>query len=284
MRFIAPAPHAVAPHCRSRPPLAEWFDAWAPLFPTPEWPALAALERAREQAIAADGIARPRFVAQDRGLLADGLHYEQRVAAGGVATRAECWHDLFNAMVWLRWPRTKQALNDAQVDGITEVGTRMRTRRQCALTHFDEAGAIVLVADDAVLAAWNRHDWVELFATRAETWGDVVAARVFGHATLEHALVDEPLLVAKAVALHAPPSLVRAFAGGDARATARVDRRIAALVDAGDLLADPQDLRPLPLSGIPGWHRLGGDARFLRSAPCFRPLRAGRSYPLLPDA
>ncbi|MBN8482607.1 MAG: DUF3025 domain-containing protein [Xanthomonadales bacterium] len=279
MRFVAPAPQAVDARCRTRPPLDEWFAEWPALFPAPAWPSLAALGQARDRAVALDGVARPCFVAQDRELLADGLHYEQRVAAGRVATRVGNWHDLLNALVWLRWPRIKRALNAAQVDGIAEVGPRVRTRRQCALTHFDEAGAIVLVGDDAALDAWDRHDWFELFATRASAWGEVIAARVFGHATLEHALVEGQLLVAKAVALRVPVNLVRTFAAVDARADAHVDRRIAELVGAGELLVDPQDLRPLPLSGIPGWDARAAGAEFLSSAPCFRPLRAQRRYP-----
>lgn len=284
MRFAAPAPGQVAPACLARPPLAEWFADWPELFPAPAWPSFAALAQARDRAVSVDGVARPRFVAQDRDLLGDGLHYEQRVAAGRVATRAGNWHDLLNALVWLRWPCIKRALNAAQMVGIAEAGPRVRTRRQCALTHFDEAGAIVLVADEGVLAAWEQHDWVELFLGRSKAWGVAVAARVFGHATLEHALVDGQLLVAKAVALRAPADLVCAFAAVDAGAVAHVDRRVASLVDAGHLLADPQDLRPLPLSGIPGWHARSGDPDFLQSAPCFRPLRAGRRYPPPPNA
>jgi hypothetical protein len=279
VRFHAPPASEVDPACRARPPLAEWVQAWPELFPDAQWPSLDALEQARRVAQRADAIARPRFVAQDRALLDDGLHYEQRIAAGVVATRAANWHDLLNALVWLRYPRIKRALNAAQLSGIAEVGPRDRTRRQCALTHFDEAGAIVLVADDDLLAQWDAHDWPGLMGVHADDWGERIAVRVFGHATLEHALADGQLLVAKAIALRAGAEQVRAFARGEAAATACIDARVAALVAAGDELIDPQDLRPLPLSGVPGWHPLSGDAAFLRNAPCFRPLRSGRRYP-----
>ena len=44
---------------------------------------------------------RERFEAQTPTLLADGLHYEQRIAERRViATREGNWHDLFNAMIW----------------------------------------------------------------------------------------------------------------------------------------------------------------------------------------
>jgi hypothetical protein len=45
------------------------------------------------------------------------------------------------------------------------------------------------------------------------------------------------------------------------------------------VLNDPQELRPLPVSGVPGWHANTGDESFYTAAPCFQPLRAGRTYP-----
>ena len=44
------------------------------------------------------------------------------------------------------------------------------------------------------------------------------------------------------------------------------------------VMCPKNELRPLPLSGIPGWHA-GQDARFHREATCFKPLRPGRVYP-----
>ena len=47
----------------------------------------------------------------------------------------------------------------------------------------------------------------------------------------------------------------------------------------GHLLRDPLELRPLPLSGIPGWHPDGQAEAFHRIARCYQPLRTGRTYP-----
>jgi hypothetical protein len=55
--------------------------------------------------------------------------------------------------------------------------------------------------------------------------------------------------------------------------------RIGDAVRAGEAMNDPQELRPLPLSGIPGWHPDTCDPAFYATADCFRPLRAGRRYP-----
>jgi hypothetical protein len=55
--------------------------------------------------------------------------------------------------------------------------------------------------------------------------------------------------------------------------------RCAAAVDSGRLLLDPLELRPLPLSGIPGWHPDNAHEAFHRTAACYQPRRAGREYP-----
>src|SRR5690242_762235 len=153
MRYVAPAREAVDPAVFGRPPLAGWGE-FADLLQGPEWPSLDALN-ARWPAGA-----RERFVAQTPELLADGRHYEQRIAhSGAIATRERNWHDLFNALVWLRHAPLKHALNAQQVLEVARVGPRQRSRPQCALTHFDEGGVILRVCDERLLALWDAHDW-----------------------------------------------------------------------------------------------------------------------------
>jgi hypothetical protein len=260
MRYVAPAREAVEPAVFARPPLADWSE-YAGLLRGPHWPAIDALNARWPEGT------RERFVAQTPALLADGRHYEQRIAeAGVIATRERNWHDLFNALVWLRHAPLKRALNAQQVAEIAHAGPKRRTRPQCALTHFDEAGVILVLRDPALLASWDAHDWHGLFWRRRDAWRDgSLELTVFGHALLEHALTPDRLLVGKAIAVT-----------GDAGLACD---RVADAVAEGRLLRDPQELRPLPLSGIPGWHEGNAGEAFHREAACYRPLRAGRVYP-----
>jgi len=283
MRFAAPARDKVDPVVFARPPLAQWRE-FAHLTESPDWPRVDALNSAvcrTGLADAATGEQR-RFVEQTPALLADGMHYEQRIAESGqIATRDGNWHDLLNALVWLRYPALKTALNARQVAEIAVAGPKRRTRAQCALTHFDEAGVVVLLHDPALLALWDTHDWHSLFWRERAAWSDGrIAAHVFGHALLEHALKPGQLLVGKALVVIASRSgNVHGACGGSSAATDRPIAELAAAIQRGDLLNDPQELRPLPLSGIPGWHPDNAIERFYREAPCFCPLRAGRRYP-----
>jgi hypothetical protein len=262
MRFIAPARDAVDADAFLRPPLSLWND-YADLL-CGGWPDLAALNTRMPDAAV-------RFVAQTPELLADGLHYEQRIfERGEIATRERNWHDLLNALVWLRHPRLKRALNARQVVEIARVGTKQRSRVQQALTHFDEAGIVVALRDPALLALWDLHDWPGLFWRERAAWSDGrIEAIVFGHALLEHALSPAQMLTGKALAV---------VVAQKANVENALDAAAQAIRD-GHALNDPQELRPLPLSGIPGWHADSGDEDFYRKAVCFRPLRAGRMYP-----
>lgn len=262
MRYVAPAREVVDPDVFGRPPLAGW-QVYADLLHGPHWPDVDALNARRPPGM------HERFVAQTPELLADGRHYEQRIAeAGAIATRERNWHDLFNALVWMRHAPLKRALNAQQVAELARVGPRQRTRPQCALTHFDEAGVILLLREPGLLALWDAHDWHGLFWRHRDAWLDgSLELLVFGHALLEHALTPGRLLVGKAIAV------VGSAAASSACA------QLAGAIAEGWLLRDPQELRPLPLSGIPGWREDSTREVFHLEAACYRPLRAGRRYP-----
>lgn len=262
MRFIAPDRAEFSRDVLRQPPLAQWHDAsgWLDAM---QFPAVDELNR--------DWSGAWRFVAQTPALLADGLHYESRIhQRGQIATRADNWHDFFNALVWRRYPLLKAALNQRQVAEIALMGDKQRSRAQCALTHFDEGGVIVVLRDAQLLTCWDAHDWTGLFWDARDAWAQgLIRAEVFGHALLEMALVPDKLITGKALVV----------VEADDRAPDAAIAALAAAITDGRLLNDPQELRALPVSGIPGWHQANGEASFYAVAECFRPLRTGRRYP-----
>lgn len=273
-RFIAPL-RADVPAGRFLHPLFSQLEAYRPLFSGSDWPAFHDLNIAWQQTPAsayAASVPRPNFIPQTEALLADGLHYETRIhQRGEIATRPQNWHDLFNALAWLSHPLLKQALNKRQAGDVARLGPCLRSRGQEAMTQFDEAGCVVMLRDPALLATWDAHDWPGLFWREREAWTDGrIELAVFGHALYEHALLPELLLVGKCLVATATG------AGGSIEGALS---RIAAGIADERLLQHPAELRPLPLSGIPGWHPETGKADFYDGAPCFRPRRPGRNYP-----
>jgi hypothetical protein len=283
-RIGAPECDAWPTAAAARPPVLPLLRAWSEfddLLASAPTAGIEALERRRRGAEAQDGFVRPAFRAQDADLLADGLHYETRIAERGiVATRERCAHDVFNALVWLRHVRLKRALNARQAADIRVVGPKRRTRGQCALTHFDEAGAIVWLADPALLPLWDAHDWPALFVRERAAWGTRIALTVVGHALIEHVCDGLAWPVAKALVARVPAGTpMRAGGGALLVHWPAAEALLAAAIADGRLLADPLELRPLPLAGIPGWLAGRVDEAFFRDAPCFRPRREGRRYP-----
>ena len=264
MRYHAPSREAVEPAVFDRLPLAAWRE-YAALLQGQAWPSIEQLNSYLPKA------AGHRFVAQTMALLADGLHYEQRIAERGeIATREGNWHDLLNALVWLRYPALKRALNQRQMAEIARMGPKLRSRPQYAMTHFDEAGVVVTLQDPALLALWDAHDWHGLFWRERHAWLDgSIQLELFGHALLELALNPDKLLVGKALVFRSAGNLD----AGQLRAAC------AEAIASGLLLHDPLELRPLPLSGIPGWHPDNGEETFHRTTICYQPRRAGREYP-----
>jgi hypothetical protein len=206
-----------------------------------------------------------RFVAPTtaRGRYGD---YELRVFESGcVDTRAGSRHDLFNALAWLAFPRTKAALNARHAAEIPhETGRRGRLRD--LLTILDEGGALVSCADGALLQMIHEHSWKELFWTQRKRVREELRVEVLGHAVLEQALEPWPGITCKAVLLTGPDT--------DAQAA----EWLAGLPRG----ATPRDLPPLPVFGLPGWCAESEDPRFYDDVRYFRGKRSAAPVPAAP--
>nr|MBP7370673.1 DUF3025 domain-containing protein [Arenimonas sp.] len=77
-------------------------------------------------------------------------------------------------------------------------------------------------------------------------------------------------LVAKAIVLDSKTPLTDSM----------MDQWLATRILNQHCLLDPQELRPIPLSGIPFWHPRYGQLDFYQRVPCFQPKRPGKTYPI----
>jgi len=183
----------------------------------------------------------------------------------GVPTRDNL-HDLFNGLVWLRFPRAKRRLNELQAAQIARAGIgATRGPLRDALTLFDENGAL-LDAPAALWEALRARDWHRLFVTQRDLWREA-RLQLFGHALLEKLVA--PRKAATAHVLLAPgasPSL-----GLD-------DAAIAAALDPAWLATKP--FVPLPVLGVPGWWAANQAPGFYDDPFVFRRPRAegGNSF------
>jgi Protein of unknown function (DUF3025) len=178
-------------------------------------------------------------------------YYEvQLFETGRVQTRPDSKHDLFNALAWLAFPKTKARINAMHAREIPrENGKRGRLRDM--LTIFDEGGAIV-VCGGKVAELVRQARWAELFL---EHHGELRIV-VVGHAVLEQALAPHPGITCKVI-----------FADPASDLDARAAEWLAAEGNT------PRDLPPLPVFGYPGWFKGSGQPGFYSDERYFRPLQ-----------
>jgi len=181
-------------------------------------------------------------------------YYEvQLFETGCVQTRPDNKHDLFNALAWLAFPKTKARINAMHAAEIPREGGK-RGRLRDLLTIFDEGGAIVACGGE-VAALVRQARWTELFLERHRDLRIVVV----GHAVLEQALAPHPGITCKVI--FADPT--RDLDGQAAHWLATEGKT-------------PRDLPPLPVFGYPGWLEGSGQPGFYSDERYFRPLRAGK--------
>jgi hypothetical protein len=261
-------------------PAAAVWDRWellaSPLFATlaplierlPEdhFPTLAELNRlCAEREVVSGGGEPLEFVPQEAKT---GEPYEKRVYAyGKVLTRNRNWHDLFNALVWLAFPRTKTALNARHFESIAQsAGEGNRDKNQDALTLFDESGVVVLYADDEMANLLQGFHWHELFWEERESVNERMKFVVFGHSLYEKALKPYIGFTGKGLLI----KVDKAFFALETDAQLNViDGLMADCLSTNGQISS-RDLSPVPLLGVPGWWKDNEDVIFYANARYFR--------------
>ena len=192
---------------------------------------------------------------------------------GQVSTREESWHDLFNALVWSRFPGLKSAINATHVAAMTSGCEPGRGKRRDALTLFDECGVIVVAEERAPLELLAARDWHSVFQQQPETWRSGIRIFVTGHAMLEKFLSPYKSMTANALLVQITKTR---FSQTREELRTYLDEALAQELNSSALLSSSKDLSPLPLMGIPGWW-LGGDQdqQFYDDKQVFRPASEG---------
>ncbi|MCX7192228.1 MAG: DUF3025 domain-containing protein [Proteobacteria bacterium] len=213
------------------------------------------------------------FVEQAIGRLAFEQQYEPRCyLTGEVQTRADNWHDLLNALVWLTYPAAKAAINIRHYQALTNFAASQETSSQRGAvrdtnTLLDESGVIVAYADDELAGLLRNFRWRELFWQRRERVKSHMGFYIFGHGLYEKALNPYVGMTAQGLLLAVEQEFF-SWPGGQQRS--HLDSRLA------DYLADPahccstRELSPVPLLGVPGWTADNACESYYDNADYFR--------------
>jgi hypothetical protein len=199
-----------------------------------------------------------RFFTPDGRLSA--RDYETHILhTGQVPTRADTWHDVLNALVWLRFPCFKTALNAAHGEALAVEADSRRGRRRDALTVLDESGVWAISRDPALPELLAGREWHALFREARPRVETDMRFVVVGHALLEKALAPYPSMTGKCLMLIS-----------DTLAPDAADAQAAIALAAIDT---PRQLAPLPVQGIPGWDAANASDAYYANLEIFRPTR-----------
>ena len=229
---------------RLRSPLFMPLRAAIDALPAGRWPGNDELTEAAKDARTVRG--KPvRFVKPRERSDRERPYYEQHIAeTGEVETREANWHDLFNALVWISFPRAKAAINAQHAAILEERGEQEAKRRspeRDALTLFDEGGIVVASSDARVFERIRAFAWKDLFWHDRAALAATTRFVAFGHNLFEKMLDPHLGIVAKTI-------FVPLCAPFDA------DAALAAHFSTRANFASPRAMAPMPVLGIPGWH------------------------------
>jgi Protein of unknown function (DUF3025) len=192
---------------------------------------------------------------------------------GELQVRRDNWHDYFNVLVWLAFPRSKAALNArhfAALGAQRAAGAANRGPAQDALTLFDEGGVVMISADAGLLRLVREFRWKELFWENRDRLEARARFILFGHALYEKMLRPFRGITGRGILLEVEPGLLTAPPGEQLDA---VDARVAATIADPASFAATRELAVVPVFGVPGWHPDNARAAFYDDTDYFR---AGR--------
>ena len=220
----------------------------------------------------------PDFVCQNQ-LPESEDYYEQIIHQQHIIpTRPNSWHDLFNGLIWLQFPKTKHLLNQQHVEDIEEHGLSPRTLRRNNLTHFDECGVIVTYQHSDVFLQLidnlKQHQWQSVFVENRHCWGNQINSFMFGHANLEMLLQPFIGLTGKCLAIQVDSQFSTL---PYSEQVAQLDNLLVNQILKTDLFAAHKPLSPIPLLGIPDVWDANNDPGFYLNTDYFRPRPSPKS-------
>lgn len=219
-----------------------------------------------------------RFVAQEYGKLPFEAQYEPRCyLKGEVQTRADNWHDLLNALVWLAFPKAKAAINARHYDALTDAASpsaKASSSQRGAVrdmnTLFDESGVVVPCADPELAGLLRDFRWRELFWSQRGRVRASMGFFLFGHGLYEKALQPYVGMTGQGLLL---PVESEFFGWALERQLAHLDELLAQYLTAPEHCRSTAELTPVPLLGVPGWTPDNGSEAYYDNTAYFRPGR-----------
>ncbi len=210
------------------------------------------------------------FVPQNASVQEFSYQYEPRIfLAGEIQTRSNNWHDFFNALVWMTFPRTKAVLNQIHYDEMQRAlqnEQKQRSKLRDAATLFDESGVIVVCSQKDLFVLLKNHEWKQLFWEQRKAVLSSMRFFVFGHGLYEKVLNPYIGITGKSVMIHVEKAF---FQQELCDQIVAVDNMLEKIWLREKFLS--ADLTPVPILGYPAWFSDNCNGMFYDNKQYFRP-------------
>ena len=196
--------------------------------------------------------------------------YEEKVfLTGEIETRVTVRHDLFNAWVWLTFPKTKAAVNAGHYRALQVRCPRApRSSIEDALTLLDENGVVVVCSDVDLIQLLKTAQWKTLFWHRRADITSRMRVFLFGHGLLEKAMRPYVGMCAHSVVL---PVQSEFFSLGLTDQVRAVDQSTAQYLAKLGQGFNTRAMTAIPLLGFPGYFADNTVEAFYDNLHYFRP-------------
>jgi hypothetical protein len=220
-----------------------------------------------------------RFVAQELGKLGFESQYEPRCYLNGeVQTRDNNWHDCFNALVWLTFPKSKAAINIRHYLTLHQLAQNIpqgesgsqRGKERDMVTLLDESGVIVACSNYALAELLRTFNWKGLFWRQRSQLHNEMDFYVIGHGLYEKALQPYVGMTGQGLIVMVEAEF---FKWSLDVKLAWLDQRVAYYVENSENCLTTRELQPVPLLGVPGWSADNMYEQYYDNSEYFRPGR-----------
>jgi len=235
--------------------------------PLTHWPGCSGLMALMEKPVILSSGQPLSMHIQDDTLPFPEMGYEERVYKKGIiSTREQNWHDLFNAFIWLLFPKTKILLNSLHMQELQHQCGKKRTPARDAITHLDESGIIIACSDENLLEDLKNHCWQQLFVENRNRWwshqrrksshqrpqqgNKSIGAFVFGHGMYEKSFKPFIGFTGKAYCIKVDTGF---YDNDKLTQYAILDKQLCHDIQRHNTLSNSEHLSPIPILGIPGW-------------------------------
>jgi hypothetical protein len=212
----------------------------------------------------------PKFIEQNGKQKV--IDYIKQIAfASEVPSRENNWHDYLNMLCWQAFPKSRKKINALQIEALafqpdSERGL-VRSAHLDVLTHLDECGVAVVSSSKVLLDGIRNFAWKDVFLRYRDVFATSVDVVIFGHGLYVQCLAPFIGMTGRCLLLECDGDHF------EQSKRQRLERTDSLVTNALGSVKTPQDLAPLPLLGIPGWHEENENSHFYENRDYFRPGR-----------